>query len=130
MKWLLPLAVTVLLGACAGPGPTPAVPYYRQVRSPVAAEAAPARPTAPPTMADLGADPGRFRGMSAQDLTGLLGEPDFRRREKPAEIWQYYGQGCVLDLFLYDDNAVKRVSHAELRGLPSCLPRLLDGHKG
>ena len=81
-------------------------------------------------MADLAADPDRFRGLAEQDVIAFLGEPSFRRREKPAEIWQFYGQNCVLDLFLYDDAGIKRVSHAELRGQPSCLPRLLEGHRG
>jgi len=81
-------------------------------------------------VADLAGDPDRFRGLAEQEVIGFLGEPSFRRREKPAEIWQFYGQNCVLDLFLYDDSGIKRVSHAELRGQPSCLPRLLEGHRG
>ncbi|HIJ63585.1 MAG TPA: hypothetical protein HPQ04_12900 [Rhodospirillaceae bacterium] len=130
MKRLAVLALAGLLAACVGQPQSSSTAYRPYKTTATADPAAQARPAAPPTVADLGADPDRFRGLSSQEVTGFLGEPSFRRREKPAEIWQYYGQGCVLDLFLYDDNAVKRVSHAELRGQPSCLPRLLEGHKG
>lgn len=89
---------------------------------------------APPDVSGL---PDQFNGMASADVTQSLGVPDLRRRESPAEIWQYYGPGCVLDLFLYDDNGVKRVTHTDLRSrvpgqLPDaeCLPKLLSGQRG
>jgi len=78
----------------------------------------------------------RFKGMAARDVTAKLGDPSFRRRDPPAEIWQYYGPGCVLDLFLYDEKGAKAVSYAELRGRDpgvaadgGCLSQLLDGKR-
>jgi hypothetical protein len=50
--------------------------------------------TRPPALA-------RFRNMTASGVVALVGEPDFRRVEPPAEVWQYRGAACVVDLFLY-----------------------------
>jgi hypothetical protein len=57
----------------------------------------------------------KLAGMSAADLERQLGEPDFRRSEPPAEVWQYRGESCVLDLFLYRDGTQYRVVYAETR---------------
>jgi hypothetical protein len=54
-------------------------------------------------------------GLSAAEVVGLFGEPDFRRTEPPAELWQYRSADCVLDLFLYRDPAGMRVAHSETR---------------
>ncbi len=54
-------------------------------------------------------------GLSAQQVVALLGEPDFRRSEPPAELWQYRSADCVLDLFLYGDAAGAHVVHSETR---------------
>jgi len=52
-------------------------------------------------------------GLSAAEVVALLGEPDFRRAEPPAELWQYRSADCVLDLFLYGDAAGARVVIAD-----------------
>ncbi len=90
-------------------------------------------PPPPPSAAELSANPDRFDGMSSRQVLAALGTPSFRRRESPAEIWQYYGESCVLDLFLYDDSGEGRVAHAELRTLSSdqaqanpCLGEMLE----
>jgi hypothetical protein len=54
-------------------------------------------------------------GLSAAEVVGLFGEPDFRRTEPPAELWQYRSADCVLDLFLYKDPSGVRVVHSETR---------------
>jgi hypothetical protein len=66
-----------------------------------------------------------------------LGEPNYRRRETPAEVWQYFGPSCVLDLFFYEDKGTQRVTHLELRSRnlspaaqTSCLTQLLEGKRG
>ena len=50
-------------------------------------------------------------------LEALLGEPGFRREELNAQVWQYLGEGCVLDVYLYADDATApyRVAHYEVR---------------
>ena len=43
----------------------------------------------------------KLKGLTSAHLTDLLGAPSFRRRDKPAELWQYRTQECVIDFFLY-----------------------------
>ena len=127
------LAACLLLAACAAPNDGP--------RMDIAAPAAPASDEIPvsnaaPTTPDRAAiktDPSRLKGMNADAIRALMGDPDFLRRERPAEVWQYYGRGCVLDLFLYGENGVGRVAHVDLRARgetrepdPRCLSSLFD----
>jgi hypothetical protein len=55
----------------------------------------------------------RLSGLSDKDVQRVLGEPDFRREEPPAQIWQYRSAECVLDLFLYGETGQYRVAYAE-----------------
>lgn len=71
--------------------------------------------------------------MSAPLVQAALGNPNFRRREHGVEIWQYYGQGCALDLFLYEQAGQQRVAHYQLRSRPpgslldvACYRRLVE----
>lgn len=54
--------------------------------------------------------------MPSRDLLALLGQPDLRRSDPPAELWQYRGTGCVLELYLYREGDIFRVVHAETHG--------------
>jgi hypothetical protein len=100
----------VLIAAACAEVP-PSVP-----RLPAPDQAAlPARPETPPSAP---VDDARtLIGRSAREIAGLLGEPQLKRRDPPAELWQYRAARCVLDLFLYADkgNALT-VAHIELRG--------------
>jgi hypothetical protein len=58
---------------------------------------------------------GTLEHLTAADLVARLGPPNFTRRDPPAELWQYRGATCVLDLFLYPDNGTLKVSHAQSR---------------
>lgn len=60
-------------------------------------------------------DPKKLMGMTRANLSELLGLPPVVRREKPAEIWQYFGSNCVFDIFLYEEQGAYRVIHAEAR---------------
>jgi len=51
--------------------------------------------------------------MTETDLRSALGKPDFRRNEPPAEVWQYRGDTCVLDVFLYRQGDTYRVVYAQ-----------------
>ncbi len=63
-------------------------------------------------------EPGAVMGLSAGGVTALLGPPDYRRRDRPAEIWQYRNAACVLDLFLYSaEGAPAKVNHMDFRRL-------------
>ncbi len=75
-------------------------------------------------------DPQQFLDLNIHELTRLLGVPSLVRRDGPAEVWQYQGDDCILDIFLYkspenlqvkyidlrgqDDNSVKRACFAEI----------------
>ena len=60
-------------------------------------------------------DPARILGLSPDKLTEMLGRPDLTRREPPAEIWQYRGETCVFDVFLYEEAGSARVTYLEAR---------------
>ena len=54
-------------------------------------------------------------GLEREQIQARLGDPALRRRDAPAEIWQYRSPLCVLDVFLYRDGTAMRVTSAELR---------------
>ncbi len=59
--------------------------------------------------------PGELIGRESAEVAELLGRPDFTRSDGPAEVWQYRGERCVLDIFLYKNDLGRLVEHAELR---------------
>lgn len=69
-------------------------------------------------------------GLDDIALIRLLGEPSLRRREPPAEVWQYAGRSCTLHVFLYRGaDADYRVLHAEASGADKgadCPARLVE----
>jgi len=55
-------------------------------------------------------------GKSESDVRSELGAPAFKRTDGPAQVWQYRGASCLLDVFLYKEGGGGfRVKHAELR---------------
>lgn len=140
------LATAVALAACQ-PQAAPklsqsAVPEPAAAAEDLAADAAavededkePAAEEIAAVPAGLAEDPAKLRGLAAPLVQAALGPPSFRRRDRSAEIWQYYGDGCILDLFLYDEDGHKRVVHYTVRGRDpgepahqGCLPKLLRG---
>lgn len=62
-------------------------------------------------------DANELVGLAPSQVTGLLGPADFRRADGPAEIMQYRSPSCVLDLYLYRDDAIGdfRVRYLEAR---------------
>lgn len=79
-----------------------------------APEAAPVATVAPATERPIASQ--QFTGMRSPDLLALLGQPNLRRIDPPAELWQYRGTNCVLQLYLYRDGDAFRVVHAEMLG--------------
>jgi hypothetical protein len=96
-RFLLP-AMLVLLAACSA-SPTPPSAAVATATAPIAGTPAPRNLT----------------GLSATEVVALYGEPDFRRVEPPAELWQYRTVDCVLDLFLYRDRGGFHVVRSETR---------------
>lgn len=56
-------------------------------------------------------------GRDSVGVIGALGEPKRVRKEAAAQVWQYDGGSCVLDLFLYPEgtSTTHRVVHLEAR---------------
>jgi len=61
-------------------------------------------------------EPARLKGLTTTQVKSVLGRPGFTRRDAPAEIWQYRGRVCTLDLFLYEDDGRQVVAHYAMRG--------------
>ena len=119
---VIALAVVLALGACAAPSApevtattkTDTMPLTTPELTAAAPESPrPARPEEEPLP-----DVSRLIGLRADEVTALLGAPGFRRKDAPAEIWQYSDASCTLDLFLYTDKtgaAPHSVTHIEVR---------------
>jgi hypothetical protein len=62
-------------------------------------------------------DPERLMGLGTGELTRMLGNPRFVRRDDSAQLWRYRNPSCILDLFLYRnaDRPDFIVSHVEAR---------------
>lgn len=89
--------------AASPPAPLPESP------APENSAAAPAPVPAKP------ARPEDVLGLAADALEKLLGRPELVRRDAPAEVWQYRSNSCVVDLYLYPENAAYRVAFIEAR---------------
>jgi hypothetical protein len=109
---MLPL---VLLAACGGGAAMP------PATGATAGAAAPHESAALAAPADAAADPVGLKGLTPVQLRATLGDPGFTRRDTPAEIWQYRGRNCTLDLFLYDGSAGQAVAHYAVRS-PRAVP--------
>ena len=94
----------------AAPQAAPGIHVPRDLSRDVSVAALP--PVPPVSLADLGA---RIKGMDKNAIARLLGEPGFIRRDDPAEIWQYRGGRCILDIFMYKDGNSFTAAHVTLR---------------
>ncbi len=69
---------------------------------------------------DAGAVPGpeRLIGLGEDGVAALLGQPAFKRRDPPAQVWQYSDGTCILDIFLYREGGDRSytVAHVAARG--------------
>jgi hypothetical protein len=54
-------------------------------------------------------------GLAPSQVAALYGQPDFRRTDPPAEVWQYRSADCVLDLFFYSGDGGERLVFAQSR---------------
>ena len=141
---LTAVCVAALLTACGGtPPPEAGTPQPASDQTAAAPPPAPAAPEPPPPRAapstpveraalpqppepPVNADPAQFLSQGTDRLTRTLGQPTLIRRDGPAEVWQYAGRGCVLDVFFYDQGGAGfQARHVELRaaGLPESARR-------
>lgn len=99
------LAVGLLLAGCVSDGSRAAPTVGAAIRS--------------DDSSGVVASPETLLGAPAERVLAALGQPELQRRELPAEVWQYHGRGCVLDVFLYASaeagGGLKQVAHLEAR---------------
>ena len=124
---LLSLAAAALAGCAAASSP----PVASTSTDAVAASPVPATAGVNQPRLSTFATPASLLGLPAKELVALLGAPKWTRRERPAQVWQYQGGACVLDVYLYEENGTASVVYAEARGeasqpvtLAHCLERI------
>jgi len=114
------LAGGLLLAACSG---------HPNASSPQAT----ATPTVSPTPTAMGRLPalGALNGLAPAQVAALIGDPDLRRVDPPAEVWQYRNADCVLELYFYDSGADSRMVYAETRSrVPQHTPDAMTCSQG
>lgn len=116
----LPGAVLATGPAEAAASPAPAAagqstPSLSTFTSPAMAVALMVPPASSLPPADMSVPAPSLLGLSSDEVSLLLGQPRYERREAPARIWQYADGRCVLDIFLYPDKNDLRVVYAESR---------------
>jgi hypothetical protein len=87
-----------------------------------------------PAAARLSGDPQELIGLDHGALRRVLGAPAQLRHELSAQVWQYVTGDCVVDLYLYDDDAgALKVTYVEARSRTAeptptnrCLKSLLE----
>lgn len=117
--WGIALSTALVLAGCAATDQPDEAPQD-QITSEETGEV-PEGPPAAPSMPYSGVavlppindDPEQLMGLDRDALNEKLGEPSLIRRDGDAEVWQYRGETCVLDLFLY--GPVKKVELVDLR---------------
>ncbi|WP_288901862.1 hypothetical protein [uncultured Sneathiella sp.] len=132
MKKALAIFVVLTLGlsACAqSPATvkTDAAPQKTAVSSQPAKPAVTQSPTPketpkPPVVAAIKPraqiEPTVVVGKTAVEIQGAFGDPNLRRIDSPAEVWQYLAQECAMHLFFYPGPSGKGlvVRHIAING--------------
>ena len=127
------LLLLMLPAACAAPGPQDRAPEGVPVATPEPAQETKSRQhqpdinLLPPDQArraelttGKALKPEHLIGLHDSDLEKILGMPDFKRKDPPAQRWQYRNPSCLFDVFLYqekNDADAYSVAHVEARGL-------------
>lgn len=115
------LFAALLLAACAQPsglkiGSTIVGVQVPKPAQAIVVAAKPAAAAPEPTPVSIWHDAGQLVGMTPDALTAALGKPARIRDEESGRIYQYVGNGCVIDLFLYrSDAGGYHVTYAEAR---------------
>jgi len=116
------LSLGLFVGGCQSSAPktTPApLEVESRQHTPPAAKARPGPEVARAALEPerIYPDPESLKGISANGVVGTIGKPEFIRKDQPAEIWQYRGTACTLDIFLYQSvtGAPYKVEYIETR---------------
>ena len=79
------------------------------------------------------ADPNSLIGLSPNEVTAFMGQPELRRQEPPAEVWQYRTSTCVFDVYLYDNTVTYFEARHRRQGTvsaPGCLGQIVASRGG
>jgi hypothetical protein len=95
------IAIAGALSACAAPG------------SSATSTTAAAPPSSAVPDSAHAPDLNKLAGLKPAEVLSMLGTPDLKRVEPPAELWQYRAADCVLNLFFYDEAGGYRLTHIE-----------------
>ncbi len=109
-----------LLAACAGAPPPAEKPRVDPALA-LALEAL----AHPQALLHLGTVPGEpklgmpdgslLNGLTGRELDAVLGPPSRVRHDPPAQVWQYDQPRCIVDVFLYTDEAEPRAVYVQER---------------
>lgn len=111
---LLLAGLALGLAACQVPaqGHTPIANRAGPKAAPLSPEAAVEAPKPP---LHLTGNPQELMGLDTETVADALGTPGQIRKEAPAQVWQYLSGDCVLDIYLYDQGGISRVTYLEAR---------------
>ena len=129
---LVPLGIAAaFLSGCAASSSFNTTSTGASTPNPLPAASVPVAAGSPQPRLPTTASPASLVGLSDKDLTTLLGTPAWTRQESPAQVWQYRGSACVLDIYFYEESGTPRVYYAEARDetarsvtLAACLQRI------
>jgi len=135
------LALGLLVAACAG-GPPPETkpridPALALALEALAHPQSPLHLGVPPGEAKLGMPDGTLlNGLSGTEIDLVLGSPSRIRHDPPAQVWQYDGPRCIVDVFLYTDEGEPRAVYVQERSREvkkiaagSCLGAVWQAHQ-
>jgi hypothetical protein len=112
MKWIVAVSVALVLtlSACAQ-SPTASKSDVGVLEKAAATqpqksvvEPLPKNPSPPPVVATKPREmlePSVLVGRTDAEIKRAFGDPNLRRKDSPAEVWQYLAQQCALHLFFY-----------------------------
>lgn len=62
-------------------------------------------------------DPQQFLDLTPREIAARLGPPRLIRRDGGVEVWQFAGDACYLDIFLYrNEQGRQAATYVDLRG--------------
>ena len=65
------------------------------------------------------AAPDTMMSLTETEVTSLFGTPDLTRKDADARVWQYRGDGCVMDVYFYGKGSSRPVTYVDYRGKTS-----------
>ena len=64
----------------------------------------------------VAAVPETMMSLTEREVSSLFGSPAVTRRDADAQIWQYRGEECVMDVYFYGAGDSRPVTYVDYRG--------------